>query len=245
MSAGPHCSDLVIARILADEISAGELEATNAHAEQCSRCKSELDEALRARQQFRQHVFPRTLAAVESRRMRKRPWRRIAPLFFAIPALAALSLVVVNHSTSDAEEPPQQSKGAGALKAIGKRGEHVFPVEDGARLRAGDRLRFEVQPGGARFIAIGSVDASGRATIYYPSARIDAPGPLPDSILLDDAPGPERIFAIFSEEKLETERLETSLAALGAGGANAIRNARQLPLPFTQSSLLIEKSPRP
>lgn len=243
-AAGQHCSDLLIARILADEATAGELSATAAHAGQCDRCRADLDEALLARQRFKQHVFPRTLAAVESRHVRRKPWHRFVPLLFAIPALAALALVVVNRPFSQVDEPTYQSKGAGSLKAFGRRGERVFPVEDGARLTVGDQLRFEVQTDGARFVAIGSVDGSGRATLYYPSTRVDAPGLLPDSILLDATPGPERIFAVFSESRLETDRLERSLATLGARGADAIRHTRLLPLPFAQSSLLIEKSPR-
>jgi hypothetical protein len=243
-AAGQHCSDLLIVRILADEASAEELSLIHAHAGQCDRCKADLDEALLARQRFKQHVFPRTLAAVESRHVRRKHWRRFMPLLFAIPALAALALVVVNRPFSRADEPTYQSKGAGSLKAFGRRGERVFPVEDGARLSEGDQLRFAVQPGSARFVAIGSVDGSGRATLYYPSTRVDAPGLLPDSILLDAAPGPERIFAVFSESRLDTDRLERSLATLGASGADAIRHTRLLPLPFAQSSLLIEKSPR-
>jgi hypothetical protein len=235
-----HCSDLTLARVLAGESSAEELAATHAHTAQCSRCNAELDQALQAKHRFDQFVFPRTLAAVESRYRRKSFWRRFAPIFLAVPAMAAAALVVVNRAVPAAETPLYQSKGAASMKVFARRGERVFPVEDGAFLSAGDRLRFEVEPGSARFVSIGSIDGSGHSTLYYPGTRIDAPGLLEGSILLDDAAGPERIFAVFSDSQLEADRLSSALSAV-----RDIRGTKQLALPFPQASLLIEKSPHP
>ena len=66
---------------------------------------------------------------------------------------------------------------------------------------------------------------------------------LPDSIVLDDAPGPERIFALFSDRKVEDAEVTAALAALGAAGADAIRATARLALPYDQASVVFEKGP--
>ena len=114
-------------------------------------------------------------------------------------------------------------------------------------LRAGDRIRFGVMAGDARFVVVASVDGRGHASIYQPSTPIAAGKEplvlLPDSIVLDDAPGPERIFALFSDRKVEDAEVTAALAALGAAGADAIRATARLALPYDQASVVFEKGP--
>jgi hypothetical protein len=126
----------------------------------------------------------------------------------------------------------------------------VAEVREGTLLRAGDGIRFVLEPSGFPYVMIGSIDGAGQATVYYPyggresvrlggGATIEVPG----SIELDDAPGPERIFALFSEEPLSGERVDDELRAIGKGGPEAIRRARGQLLPaVAQSSVLIEKA---
>src|SRR5947208_2144231 len=97
--------------------------------------------------------------------------------------------------------------------------------EDAAHVAGCDRCRLAL--GEARFVLIGSVDGRGRANLYYSSTTVAADaGPvqiLADSIVLDDAPGPERIFAVFSDRRLQDREVEAVLEELGAGGAEAVR----------------------
>jgi len=64
---------------------------------------------------------------------------------------------------------------------------------------------------------------------------------LPDSVVLDDAPGPERIFAVFSDRRVEDGEVEVLLEKIAGGGPEAIRRTQRLPLPFPQASLFFEK----
>jgi len=85
--------------------------------------------------------------------------------------------------------------------------------------------------------------------IYYPfhgeaSALTSGQGAIsvPGSIVLDAAPGPERLFVIYSARALRASAVRAALAPTAAAGAAAIRGTAQAPLDATvQASLLFEK----
>jgi hypothetical protein len=129
----------------------------------------------------------------------------------------------------------------------------VVRVGNGQRLAPGDALRFVLYPSGLPYALIASVDGAGQVSVYFPfhgeeSAAVDGAVavPIAGSIVLDRAPGPERLFAIFSERPIAARLVRQLLAGTAAGGAGAIRAARQLALPGTrQASLLFEKEMAP
>ena len=66
--------------------------------------------------------------------------------------------------------------------------------------------------------------------------------PVAGSIVLDAAPGPERLFAIFSARPIPARSVRDLLAPIAAAGAATIRAAGRIPLPDTQqATLLFEK----
>jgi hypothetical protein len=127
--------------------------------------------------------------------------------------------------------------------------DEVTRVGDGDRLAAGDALRFVLLPTGRRYVLIASIDSAGQVNVYHPfhgqaSAEVDPKGtvPVPGSIVLDQAPGPERIFFIHSQQPLQVPTVRELLGKLGAGGARMIRDTKHLPIADTvQSTLLFEK----
>jgi hypothetical protein len=236
-----HLSPDLLVRLAMGKHSEGELRAAEEHASACPRCRAELDDTARARDRFAQHVFPRTRAAVARRGARPPVWRRLLPplgLAAAVGGAVAVLLVALPDRT-----PVLQTKGAGALSVFALRDERVFAIDDGARLRPGDRIRFAVQ--GAAFVLVASIDGRRQVSVYQPSTALGrdagAVQALPDSIRLDEALGPERIFAFFSDRPVPEAEVSRALAALGAAGPEAVRRVRRLPLPFAQASLLIEK----
>lgn len=238
-----HLSPDLLVRLAMGKHSEGELRAAEEHASACPRCRAELDDTARARDHFAQHVFPRTRAAVARRGARPPVWRRLLPtlgLAAAVGGAAAVLLVALPDRT-----PVLQTKGAGALSVFALRDERVFAIDDGARLRPGDRIRFAVQGAGAAFVLVASVDGRRQVSIYQPSTALErdagAAQALPDSIRLDEVLGPERVFAFFSDLPIPEAEVSRALAALGADGPEAVRRVRRLPLPFAQASLLIEK----
>jgi predicted anti-sigma-YlaC factor YlaD len=241
--ARPHVSPNLLVRLAMAKHSEDELRSAEEHARACPRCRAELDEVARARERFRAQVFPRTQAALAERGARRAPWPRLLPpLSLAAAVGAALAVVLVARP---GRAPLLQAKGAGALSVYVLRDAQVSAVEDGARLRPGDRIRFAVQGAGAAFVLVASVDGRRQVTVYQPSTAL---GPdagaltvLPDSIRLDDALGPERIFAVFSDRPVPEDVVSSALAALGAAGPEAVRRERRLALPFAQATVLVEK----
>ena len=122
---------------------------------------------------------------------------------------------------------------------------------DGACLRPGDALRFVVRPGQSRHLLIISIDGAGQSTVYHPyGAAASGPAPangvaLPGSIELDNAPGPERIYALFSDAPVAADAVRSGLTELHARGPDAIRTAAELTLPLAGvvvRSFLLEKA---
>jgi hypothetical protein len=93
------------------------------------------------------------------------------------------------------------------------------------------------------------VDGGGRAHAYYPFGqwqsvpvlphiRFEVPG----SLVLDNAPGPERIFAVVSSRPLDADTIRPILEALARRGPQAIRTTATLGVVEAEtSSILFEK----
>jgi hypothetical protein len=231
-----------------------------AHARRCSACAERRAAHAALVAQFRATVLPRTVQAVTARRrdrLRRGWWA-----WLAVPvAAAALLLVVGRHRTgipSGRDSGPELGVKGGALFEVFARRvpaevdvdrPMVVRVRDGMRLAPGDALRFVLFPSGMPYVLIASVDGAGQVSIYYPfhgeeSALASGAGAIsvPGSIVLDAAPGPERLFVIYSARALRASAVRAALAPAAAGGAAAIRGTKEAPLEGTvQSSLLFEK----
>jgi hypothetical protein len=230
-------------------LAADERARLEAHLGGCAPCARRRQEHDAHVRHFRDQLLDRTVDRLAGRVRRRRPVRltvRVAPL---VVAAAIVLLLVGRPPTPRPDQPVLTGKGAGSLQLFARRGDHVFPVEEGAVLAAGDAIRFFVEPGVKGHVIIGSVDGAGKANIYFPYAghesaalaprrRLEVPG----SIVLDLAPGPERVYAVFSEGPLRSDLVRQALALVAAGGPEAIRRTRALPLPGTaQATVRFEK----
>jgi hypothetical protein len=244
-----HPSDILMARLLVGKGSEDEWRAVDEHARGCDRCRLELEGAEAARFRFERQVFPRTLPRIERHAVRPRRWLMALSLGTMAASTAAVFLLAAPkpNRVSTPEESVISVKGAGTLKLYGRRDGRVFPVEAATVLHPGDQVRFAVQSGGARFVLIASIDGRAAANIYFPSTPIAEDGGagwqlVGDSIALDDALGPERIFALFSNEPLRHDEVLAALRETAAKGSDALRNLHTLPLPWIQASVLFDKS---
>jgi len=244
-----HLSEIDLARLVVD---AGEPPA---HVAGCARCREALEHARGEAAVFARRVMPRTLPAIEARLGR----RRIAWLVPATIALAAVAvwLVVLPRLRPDAERPAIAAKGSPVLHLVARRAlaaeDRVFGVEPGAALAAGDAIRFVLDGADGRYLLVVSLDGAGQINVYYPyggtaAAPLTAAGHvvLDGSIVLDDAPGPERIWAVMSDRAVAVDELRAQLSAIAAGGPAAIRSGDDLALPdVRQTSAWFEKSSQP
>jgi hypothetical protein len=135
------------------------------------------------------------------------------------------------------------------LMVAARRGARVFPVSPSEPLRPGDQIRFVLERVRHRYVLIASVDGAGRANIYVPyegSASLDVGAgdrvEIPGSIVVDDVPGPERLFALVSARPIDAASVRAALANVGARGPSAVRDTRRLDVGADdQVSMLLEK----
>jgi hypothetical protein len=169
-----------------------------------------------------------------------------------VPVAAGLIIFVsvARHPTPLAgPEPDIGVKGGAGLVVAARRGDRVFPVRPGEPIHPGDQIRFVLERVRHPFVLIASVDGAGRANVYVPyegsaslavhaSDRIEIPG----SIIIDDSPGPERLFALISRRPLDAAGVRAALASIGRRGPAAIRGTSRLDVGADeQVSMLMEK----
>src|SRR4051812_13235335 len=261
---GAHVSSFDLDLLELGALDAAKAAATNEHLERCAPCREEHEKLRRARGEFTANVLlnsgPRLLAEVRHRNVpRISPPRIVAAGLLASAAVLALVLRPRATPTEVVSNPGGDhltAKGGSELSLVARQDGSVFNVDSAHRsLRAGAEVRLVLsQDDPARpFVLVASVDGRGHPSVYYPpqgeaSARIERPGKweLPGSIVLDDAPGPERIFAFFSATPIESAVPTQALRRLGEQGWEAMRATSQVDLDgVRQSSVLIEKVAAP
>lgn len=236
-----HLSALDLDALALGALPEGEARAARAHLATCATCRVDADASAALRDQFERSALARNVPT----RPRRNPFWLVAP---ALAAAAAVALVFVTTRQHPREQPELAIKGDAAWQVVANRNGETFAVHDGASLIPGDRIRFAVTPNGAHFLLVASIDGAGTPSIYYPyegsesaavtGERVEVPG----SIVLDAAPGPERLFALLSDEPITTAAVRSELAAIGAD-ADKIRAPRELHLPTrAQLSLVFEKT---
>ncbi|WP_437895676.1 DUF4384 domain-containing protein [Sorangium sp. So ce124] len=220
-------SDLTLDELMAGQLDAAAAQEASAHVAGCSRCSARRSEMEAARASFAASAPPLRLArgAPAPRAAEKvRPPRRwLAPAAASALAAAAAALFFFRFHAGpegrDAEIPGERIKGAERIGFYVKRGGSVLPGGAGERLQPGDAIQFTYSSTEARYLAILSVDGASQASVYYPSGPVAAriePGRevlLPQSTVLDDTLGTERIFGLFCSEAIAVEPLRAALAA--------------------------------
>ena len=139
------------------------------------------------------------------------------------------------------------SKGGLAMRIYCKRQDAIFPVEDGAALFAGDRLRFAYTAPMAGYLMIFGVDDDGQIFPYYSEQSLAsipvaaaARAILPGSVELDGHHGLERIYALWSEKPIPGEPVRKAVAdALASAGD--IELAARLKVQGEQVSYLLKR----
>ena len=180
----------------------------------------------------------------------RRPWR-IPTLAWAIP-VAAMALVLLALPIFLRPSDETRLKGAVPhLLVFRKTATGAEELAPGAAAKKGDVLQLSYVAGEAKYGVIFSVDGRGTITWHVPPAyaggtlgapALDPKGPalLPKAYELDDAPGFERFFLVYSTRPFQVadvERLARALAAGGSGDRTDLKLGRGL----GQSSLLVKK----
>lgn len=141
---------------------------------------------------------------------------------------AAIALAVLVPWPGAEQEPGRAGsryKADRAMEAFLLRDGRPERVEAGSTLGQGDRIQFRVSSPHS-FLALLGVDGTAVVSRYIPvggeTSAPFVPGnsrPLPDSLELDGAPGPEVFVAFLSDEALLVEDLESALHDVATDGA--------------------------
>jgi hypothetical protein len=215
---GPQCPPAAVLEAL----SAGESvpDTTRQHTQSCAACAGQLQALAQEQQAFLQARPPeRFLRQVERRAEAPRPaaWRRFFPLVTAfVPVLALLVLVLPRLG-----EDGVRDKGGGTFRvAVSRGGATPELLAADAAVRAGDALRFSYEADAAGHLLVLELDGRGQASVFHPfDGKASAPLAakqrdfLPGSVVLDAAPGPETLVAVFSPRPLEAAPLLEQLRA--------------------------------
>jgi hypothetical protein len=263
MKSYPHVTALDLDLVVLGRASPDQVTRIEAHSMDCPACATRRAEHAEHVLHFRSNVFPRTVERLAARQHSGFRWRWMLGL--ALPLTACVLLLARSHSggggLAGARSPSVNAKtigikGPSEVRVFARRNQpataEVIRVNDGDRLAAGDALRFVLSPTGLPYVLIASIDGAGQANIYYPfhgetSIEVDPEGTVsvPGSIVLDQAPGPERIFVLHSGKPIRAQTVRDVLAKVAAGGAPMIRGVQRLPIEGTvQSTLLLEKQER-
>jgi hypothetical protein len=234
-----HISSFDLDALALDALDDATARTARTHLAACAACRGDADDAAALRAQFASSALSRQVPA---RATKRRVW-----VWLAAPMLAAAAAILIVATRPRHPDDTLGIKGDATWQVVANRGGDTFAVADGTQLRAGDRIRFVIIPNGARFVLVASIDGSGTASIYYPyagsesaevsGARVELPG----SIVLDAAPGPERLFAVLSDRPVAADTVRGELAAIGSEPAR-IRATHRLNVDSrAQLSLVFEK----
>ena len=263
----PRTAAQKISDLTLEQFHLGELGAAQ---ERRVRRELERDEALRGRLtgiarsdgQIRMDYPPeRMVPLIRERALRegsasphgaeeRRPWR-IPTLAWAIP-VAAMTLVLLSLPVFLRPSDETRLKGAAPhLLVFRKTPTGAEELTPGSVAKKGDVLQLSYVAGEAKYGVIFSVDGRGTLTWHVPSGyaggalpapALDPKGPavLPKAYELDDAPGFERFFLVYSSRPFQVadvERIARTLAAGGSGDRTDLKLGRGL----GQFSLLVKK----
>jgi hypothetical protein len=258
-------TDSHLSPYLLDSLRLGRLPADGAHAAEahlgaCPACQQLEHDLVAEQRRFEENVLPRTRPVLRARAddlVRPAAWRRWLLVILVPLAPAALVLVLVARPRP-AEQPLagntavyQGTKGEASFFVVGRREGRVFPVAGAGPLGAGDSIRFVVTSH-RRYLMIASVDGHHHCKVYVPydgsesaAVPLDRKLELPEggSIELDATPGPERIFALYSQRPLAARVVLGGLERRGARGQDAVRTTQRLEVEAdVQLTELVEKA---
>jgi len=202
-------SALRLDRWMMGELDSTDAESVGTHVGACAACSTALAGIRGVREEV--HTLPLPAVLVRSPVRRRLPRPVVAGLGLA---LAASLLLMVRSEVGDRV----RRKGPGlGLAMYVQHGTHVRRASPGESVSPGDAVRFAVSTPVPAFVAVLSLDPSGRASVYFPegpqAAQVPAGTevPLPLGTRLDETIGEERLLALFCTTPVELEPIRLTL----------------------------------
>jgi hypothetical protein len=200
------------------------------HVDQCPRCRARVSGRERIRARFEAEMAGPLWRQLAARRRRRRFW----PWLLCAPVIAAAVVAIVfvpwgpPHAYVGVKGDPKAPSEV-TVEIAGRRDGEVFDFDNGRSVAPGDELQLTVRTPRTedRYVLVGGFDRDGKFSPFYPANLDGHSVPLPPRgqplrplVVLDDAPGPERIMVAVSRAPLEAAviaPLAEDAAASGRG----------------------------
>lgn len=218
-------SSLQFDAIVSGDCSLDEAQGLREHLQGCERCQRrwrEISEFAAGASQ-RLPPFAALVQAREREAALSRPRSRASKWAIASMAAALASALFLGReqiSKQPAAEPEigTRAKGSARLGFYVKRGASALRGGPGELLYPGDAVSFSFSSAEPGFVGVFSLDASGQASVYYPTGSRAAPLSRGEqlstgSVLLDGVIGQEELFGVFCEREFALEPLRAALQA--------------------------------
>ena len=196
------------------------------HVAGCPRCTA----WLAAQARLETQVAPLWGARLHDSRPARLRGRRLLRL--GAPVALAAAAVILFLARPRPQPPTETAKGPVPMVQLARaRSGVVSWLAPGDGVAPGDALRFVFgrKDVGDRYVLVGSVDGSGQLARFYPAAAdgcaVALPAgdePLGGSIVVDEAPGPERIVVLVSHQPLCWPVVGAALSRFALDGDGAL-----------------------
>ncbi|MCK6525229.1 zf-HC2 domain-containing protein [Myxococcota bacterium] len=206
-----HPSTLTLHKLRYNELPPDQEDALRAHLRDCPACAERLGAQESHRAAFIAAPVPEALRAAPET---SAPWWRrlwwVVPL--AAAAVALLSVVPTTTTTpADPAPPTERIKGAAvALEAWLDSPQGPRLLEDGAVVAEGDTIQLRFDPGPHHYVSLLGEDGAGAVQLF---GTLRAEGGeiqrAPFALRLDESPGPQLLYAIYTDQRLSDEALVT------------------------------------
>jgi hypothetical protein len=203
-------SELQLDRLISGELREGAAQALYAHFAACVPCRTRHDELLADHRAFPEKAAPfASVTAPGPTQASRLP--RLWLAAGSIAAAAALWMGVIQKPAYDGGSRPTEEESVLDTRTKGpelhldwviRRGSDTFPSRANEAVHPGDALRFSVRVTRSGHVAILSLDAARRISVYQEWSRVEAGDRqlLPGAVQLDSVLGVEHVYGIFCEQ---------------------------------------------
>lgn len=222
-----HLSTLTLHQLRYGELDEAEEASARAHLATCELCRERLAAQYTERAAFEALPVPQAIrdaSATPAPANNNRNWM-VAMALVAIAAAVVLVAFPQPWQAGPAESVigspiasgvpgirPKGAEDAIVVQAFKDTASGPVAIESGGQVRVGDRIQLKVRRPPAPWVTIAGVDGSGEAAVYgswQPTA--DDWEPAPFGLTMDDTPGKESLYAIFTDSEPNRAALRAAL----------------------------------
>jgi len=217
-----HIPQHLIDSFLAEAVEQEQWDSWSPHLEKCDICKKKIDVSKQEREQFIAHNPPaHSIDKIMDKKKSFIPFKIWAPAAGIIAAGIIAILFIgkmepkITKSVNDQVEDIQLKGTSSSVKisVLRPSNNKTWYLLEDSLLTANDKLTIYVNPPkGLHNIFVFSIKDDG-TTQWIFELKVDKSGPLPNELILDKDPNPEKLYIVFADKKLYHDDIKRSLTS--------------------------------